>query len=240
VFGRTPHDYRIHARLEEAKRLLARGDSVTEACFAVGASSLGTLQRGVHAARGGDAVGVPPARAGARRRPGAAPAGHDGGVPEPHGLPAARRAHAAIPEKRDAARHGRLGRMRIKLSSIFVDDQDKAERFYTQVLGFRKKHDIPVGPGARWLTMVSPQGPDDLELVLEPNGNPAAATYQKAIFDQGIPITAFETSDVAAEFARLKALGVAFTQEPTDVGPVTIAVLSDTCGNLLQLYQPKR
>jgi catechol 2,3-dioxygenase-like lactoylglutathione lyase family enzyme len=129
--------------------------------------------------------------------------------------------------------------MRIKLSSIFVDDQDKAERFYTQVLGFRKKHDIPVGPGARWLTMVSPQGPDDLELVLEPNGNPAAATYQKAIFDQGIPITAFETSDVAAEFARLKALGVAFTQEPTDVGPVTIAVLSDTCGNLLQLYQPK-
>jgi hypothetical protein len=87
--------------------------------------------------------------------------------------------------------------------------------------------------------MVSPQGPDDLELALEPNGNPAAATYQKAIFDQGIPITAFETSDVAAEFARLKALGVAFTQEPTDVGPVTIAVLSDSCGNLLQLYQPK-
>ena len=130
--------------------------------------------------------------------------------------------------------------MRIKLSSIFVDDQGKAERFYTQVLGFRKKHDVPVGEGARWLTMVSPEGADDLELVLEPNGNPAAAAYQKAIFTQGIPITAFEVSNIAAEFARLKARGVAFTQEPTDVGPVQIAVFSDTCGNLIQLYQPKQ
>jgi predicted enzyme related to lactoylglutathione lyase len=129
--------------------------------------------------------------------------------------------------------------IRIKLSSIIVDDQSKAERFYTQVLGFKKKHDIPVGEGARWLTMVSAEGPDDLELVLEPNGNPAGATYQKALFTQGIPITAFEVSDVAAEFARLSALGVAFTVEPMDAGPVMIAQFSDTCGNLLQLYQPK-
>jgi predicted enzyme related to lactoylglutathione lyase len=130
--------------------------------------------------------------------------------------------------------------IRIKLSSIIVDDQSKAERFYTQVLGFKKKHDIPLGDGgARWLTMVSAEGPDDLELVLEPNGNPAGATYQKALFDQGIPITAFEVSDVAAEFARLTARGVAFTVEPMDAGPVMIAQFSDTCGNLLQLYQPK-
>jgi glyoxylase I family protein len=127
--------------------------------------------------------------------------------------------------------------MRIKLNSIVVDDQDKALRFYTEVLGFLKKHDIPVGE-YKWLTVVSPEGPNDLELVLEPNANPAAKTYQKALFDQGIPLTAFEVSDIRAEFTRLKAGGVTFTQEPTAAGPVTIAVFSDTCGNLIQLYQP--
>jgi glyoxylase I family protein len=127
--------------------------------------------------------------------------------------------------------------MRIKLTSIMVDDQDRALKFYTEVLGFRRKHDIPVGE-YKWLTVVSPQGPDDLELVLEPNANPAGKAFQKAMFEQGIPLAAFEASDLKAEFERLKALGVAFTQEPTRRGPVTIAVLSDTCGNLLQLYQP--
>ena len=127
--------------------------------------------------------------------------------------------------------------MRIKLNSIFVDDQAKAERFYTEVLGFRKKHDIPVGE-YRWLTMVSPDGPDDVELVLEPNANPAAKTYQSALLEQGIPITAFEVDDVDAEHARLTEKGVAFTQEPTVQGPVKLAILSDTCGNLIQIYEP--
>lgn len=127
--------------------------------------------------------------------------------------------------------------MRIKLNSIIVDDQNKALKFYTEVLGFRKKHDLPVGE-YRWITVVSPEGPDDLELVLEPNANPAAQTYQKALFDQKIPLTAFEVDDLAAEVRRLKGLGVAFTLEPTPMGAVSIAVLSDTCGNLIQLYQP--
>jgi len=129
--------------------------------------------------------------------------------------------------------------MRIKLTSIMVDDQDKALRFYTEVLGFRKKVEIPVGQ-YRWITVVAPEGPDDLELSLEPNANPAGKTFQKAMFDQGIPITAFEVEDIRAEFTRLKARGVAFTSEPTPAGAVTIAVFSDTCGNLIQLYQPPR
>ena len=129
--------------------------------------------------------------------------------------------------------------MRIKLTSIFVDDQDKALKFYTEVLGFKKKVEIPVGE-YRWLTVVSPEGPDDLELSLEPNANPAAKVFQKALFDQGIPLTAFEVSDIAAEYKRLQQLGVAFTSEPATRGPVTVAVFSDTCGNLIQLYQPPR
>lgn len=127
--------------------------------------------------------------------------------------------------------------MRIKLNSIIVDDQDRALKFYTEVLGFRRRHDIPVGE-YRWITVTSPEGPDDVELVLEPNANPAAQAYQKALLDQGIPLTAFEVDDVAAEFRRLKDRGVAFTREPTAMGPVIIAVLADTCGNLIQLYQP--
>jgi catechol 2,3-dioxygenase-like lactoylglutathione lyase family enzyme len=127
--------------------------------------------------------------------------------------------------------------MRIKLASIMVDDQDKALRFYTEVLGFTKKHDIPVGE-YRWITVTSPEGPDDLELALEPNANPAGKTFQEAMFSQGIPLTAFEVADIAKEFARLMQKGVAFTLQPTQAGAVTIAVFADTCGNLIQLYQP--
>lgn len=126
--------------------------------------------------------------------------------------------------------------MRIKLNSIFVDDQDKALRFYTEVLGFTKKQDFPAG-GARWITVISPEGPDDLELVLEPNGHPAASAYQTALRNDGIPVTAFESADIQAEARRLKQKGVVFTIEPTAAGPVTIAIFSDTCGNLIQIYQ---
>ena len=127
--------------------------------------------------------------------------------------------------------------MRIKLTSIMVDDQDKALRFYTEVLGFKKKHDIPVGE-YRWITVTSPEGPDDLELALEPNANPAGKKFQEAMFSQGIPLAAFEVGDIAGEFARLTAKGVAFTRPPAPAGPVTLAVFADTCGNLIQLYQP--
>jgi glyoxylase I family protein len=126
--------------------------------------------------------------------------------------------------------------MRIKLTSIFVDDQDKALKFYTEVLGFQKKQEIPMGP-YKWLTVVSPEGPNDLELSLEPNANPAAKVFQQAMFDQGIPLSSFETRDLDADFKRLKKLGVAFTREPTRMGPVIVALLSDTCGNLIQLHQ---
>jgi len=127
--------------------------------------------------------------------------------------------------------------VRIKLTSIMVEDQDKALRFYTDMLGFRKKHEIPVGE-FKWLTVVSPEGPDDIELSLEPNANPAGKAFQQAMFTQGIPLAAFEVSDIQGEYARLVKHGVAFTREPTRTGPVTIAILSDTCGNLIQLYQP--
>jgi predicted enzyme related to lactoylglutathione lyase len=126
--------------------------------------------------------------------------------------------------------------MRIKLTSIMVDDQSKALKFYTEVFGFVKKHEIPVGQD-RWITVVSPEGPDDVELSLEPNSHPAAKPFQEAIFKNGIPLAAFEVDDIAKEFKRLKSLGVVFTQEPTNAGPVTIAICSDTCGNLIQLYQ---
>ena len=107
--------------------------------------------------------------------------------------------------------------MRIKLTSIMVDDQDKALAFYTGVLGFRKKHEIPLGE-YKWLTVVSPEGPDDLELSLEPNANPAAKIFQQAMFAQSIPLTAFEVSGIEAEYARLKGLGVVFTREPAKMG----------------------
>ncbi|MEM7154384.1 MAG: VOC family protein [Myxococcota bacterium] len=126
--------------------------------------------------------------------------------------------------------------MKIRLVSIPVDDQAKAEAFYTDVVGFKKKHDVPIGE-FRWLTVVSPDGPDELELVLEPNANPAAKTYQAALLEQGIPITAFESDDVEADYQRLKERGVAFTEPPKQAGTVKLAVFADTCGNLIQIYE---
>lgn len=117
-----------------------------------------------------------------------------------------------------------------------MDDQEKALNFYTAVLSFIKKVDIPVGD-ARWLTVVSPEAPDGPQLVLEPNGNPAALAYQRALFEQSIPITAFAVDDIYEEYERLQARGVVFDVDPTDVGSAIIAVLEDTCGNLIQLYQ---
>lgn len=126
--------------------------------------------------------------------------------------------------------------MRIRLNSIMVEDQEKALRFYTEVLGFLKKQDFPVGE-YRWITVVSPEAPDETQLVLEPNANPAGKTFQEALFAQRIPATAFEVSDVAAEYARLTKLGVTFQAAPQRMGAVEVAVLSDTCGNWIQLYQ---
>lgn len=127
--------------------------------------------------------------------------------------------------------------MKIKLSSLFVDDQDRALEFYTKVLGFVKKTDLPAGE-FRWLTVVSPEGPDDIELLLEPNLNPAAKTYQNAIYKQGIPATSFFVEDVQKEYKRMKDLGVAFHSKPIKIeqGPI-VAVFDDTCGNLIQLVQ---
>ncbi|GAB2941862.1 VOC family protein [Streptomyces sundarbansensis] len=127
--------------------------------------------------------------------------------------------------------------MRINLTSVFVDDQEKALRFYTDVLGFTKKHDVPLGGEDRWLTMVSPEDPDGTELLLEPDKHPAVKPYTTALAEDGIPATAFAVDDVRAEFDRLSELGVRFTQEPTEMGPVTTAVLDDTCGNLIQIVQ---
>jgi len=127
--------------------------------------------------------------------------------------------------------------MRIKLTSIMVDDQSKALRFYTELLGFVPKQKIPVGQ-YWWLSVVSPEAPDGTELSLEPNANPAGRAFQEAMFTQGIPVAAFEVTDLAKEVERLQAAGVVFTQMPTQMGPVSIAVCSDTCGNLIQLYQP--
>jgi predicted enzyme related to lactoylglutathione lyase len=126
--------------------------------------------------------------------------------------------------------------MRITLTSVMVNDQATAHRFYTEVLGFRTKHDVPVGE-ARWLTVVSPEGSDEIELLLEPLGHPAAAPFQKALYDSGTPWTSFASADIHAEYARLTERGVAFRSPPTSMGPVTIAVFDDTCGNLIQLHQ---
>jgi catechol 2,3-dioxygenase-like lactoylglutathione lyase family enzyme len=126
--------------------------------------------------------------------------------------------------------------VRIKLTSVFVSDQEKALQFYTEVLGFAKKTDIPTGKD-RWLTVVSPEGPGDVELLLEPMGFDPARTYQKALFDAGIPLTSFGVDDIEKEHARLEKLGVRFKTKPTKMGPVTLAVLDDTCGNLIQIVQ---
>ena len=126
--------------------------------------------------------------------------------------------------------------MKINLTSMLVDDQDKALRFYTEVLGFIPKHDIPMGRH-RWITVVSPDDPDGTELVLEPDEHPAAKPFKDALMADGIPFTSFAVDDVRAECERLRGLGVQFTQEPTDMGNVATAVLDDTCGNLVQIVQ---
>jgi catechol 2,3-dioxygenase-like lactoylglutathione lyase family enzyme len=126
--------------------------------------------------------------------------------------------------------------MRIVVTSVLVDDQEKALQFYTQVLGFAKKVDIPMGP-YRWLTVVSPDDASGVELLLEPDGHPAAGPFKRALVEDGIPFTSFGVDDVQAEFERLGALGVQFTQPPAAMGPVTTAVFDDTCGNLIQIAQ---
>ncbi|MDT0439426.1 MULTISPECIES: VOC family protein [Streptomyces] len=130
--------------------------------------------------------------------------------------------------------------MKIQLTNVFVDDQTEALRFYTEILGFTKKHDVPVGGQDRWLTVVSPEEPDGTELLLEPLGHPAARTYRDALVADGVPLAQFTVDDVPAEYERLRALGVRFTQEPLEMGPVTTAVLDDTCGNLIQLASRPR
>ena len=124
--------------------------------------------------------------------------------------------------------------MKINLASVFVDDQDKALSFYTETLGFVKKTEMPAGE-FKWLTVVSPEDPDGVELLLEPSNHPAVKPFRDAIVADGIPYTSFAVTDVQAEYERLSALGVKFVQEPTSMGPVTTAVFDDTCGNLIQI-----
>ncbi len=126
--------------------------------------------------------------------------------------------------------------MKIIVTSLFVQDQDKALKFYTEILGFVKKHDVPVGE-FRWITLVSPDEQEGVELLLEPNNHPAAQEYQKKIFAEGIPATMFGVADIRKEYERLKNLGVKFFMEPTNAGEVTIAVFDDTCGNRIQIAQ---
>jgi catechol 2,3-dioxygenase-like lactoylglutathione lyase family enzyme len=128
--------------------------------------------------------------------------------------------------------------LKINVTNVFVDNQDKAEAFYTDVLGFVKKNDIPLGE-ARWLTVVSADSPDGTELLLEPDGHPAVGPFKQALVDDGIPYTSFAVEDANAEFARLRDAGVRFVQEPVDMGPVTTAVFDDTCGNLIQIASQK-
>lgn len=125
--------------------------------------------------------------------------------------------------------------LHINICNVFVDDQTKALAFYTDVLGFQAKEDIPLGGEDRWLTVVSAKEPDGIELLLEPDGHPAVGPFKSALVEDGIPYTSFAVDDTSAEYERLRAAGVYFTQEPTDIGPVTVAVLDDTCGNLIQI-----
>ncbi|MCI0710175.1 MAG: VOC family protein [Chloroflexi bacterium] len=128
--------------------------------------------------------------------------------------------------------------MKIKLTSVSIDDYDKALVFYTDTLGFVKKHDIPLGDGARWITVVSPDEQNGTELLLEPNASyPAMKALKESLVQDGIPFTAFVVDDVQKEYARLKALGVEFTMEPTNMGMFTMAIFDDTCGNLIEIYQ---
>ena len=126
--------------------------------------------------------------------------------------------------------------MKIKLTSVMVDNQDKALKFYTEILGFVKKTEIPMGEH-KWLTVVSKEEQDGVELVLEPMGFPPAKIYQKALFEAGIPLTAFNVEDIQKEYERLEKAGVLFSMKPTKMGPATLAVFSDTCGNNIQIFQ---
>jgi catechol 2,3-dioxygenase-like lactoylglutathione lyase family enzyme len=126
--------------------------------------------------------------------------------------------------------------MKIVLTSVLVDDQEKALRFYTEKLGFVKKTEVPLGE-AKWLTVVGPSEPDGVELLLEPDSHPAAGPFKRALVEDGIPFASFAVEDVHEEYRRLQAIGVKFTQPPVDMGPVVTAVLDDTCGNLIQLAQ---
>lgn len=128
--------------------------------------------------------------------------------------------------------------IKISLASVSISDYDKALKFYTDMLGFVKKHDIDLGGGARWLTVVSPKDPNGTELLLEPNASyPAMKGLKEALVKDGIPFTAFMVDDIQAEYERMKKLGVEFTMEPTDMGTTIVAILDDTCGNLIQIYQ---
>ena len=128
--------------------------------------------------------------------------------------------------------------IKIKLTSVSIDDYEKALNFYTNILGFEKKHDIALGNGDRWITVVSPADPNGTELLLEPNAEyPAMKAYKKSLVADGIPFTAFEVDNVQAEFERMKSLNVTFTMEPTNAGTTTIAIFDDTCGNLIQIYE---
>ena len=128
--------------------------------------------------------------------------------------------------------------MRISLTSVSIDDYDNALKFYTEIMGFVKKHDIPLGEGVRWITVVSPEEPNGTELLLEPNASyPAMKALKESLVKDGIPFTAFEVKDIQAEYERMKNLGVEFTMEPTNMGMTTAAVFDDTCGNLIQIYQ---
>src|SRR5690349_7113270 len=127
--------------------------------------------------------------------------------------------------------------MRINLTSVVVDDQAKALKFYTEVLGFVTKVDQPMGGEHRWLTVVSPQAPEGTQLLLEPMGFPPARVYQKALFDAGIPLTSFAVDDCQAEYERMSKLGVVFRGEPKKMGPVTVVSFEDTCGNLIMMVQ---
>ena len=126
--------------------------------------------------------------------------------------------------------------MKIYITSVFVDDQAKAQRFYCDILGFTVKHDVPIG-AHRWLTLVSPQQPEGPELLLEPSDHPAVGPYTAALVADGVPAHSFQVDDLAAEHARLTKLGVVFTRDPIDAGPVRMAVMDDTCGNLIQLVE---
>lgn len=126
--------------------------------------------------------------------------------------------------------------MKVIINSIFVEDQDKALSFYTEKLGFIKKYDVPVGK-FKWLTVVSPEDSDGTQILLEPNNNPVAKTYQKGVYEQGIPATSFGVENIQTEFEKLKGMGVRFTMEPTKMDTIIVAVFDDTCGNLIQIMQ---